>query len=57
MAAMVCEENNAFYANFIDNQHYIENKGKAATFFKSAPLVIAVFMSELEYYNQKTIEV
>ena len=57
LANEVCDESSAFYANFVDDQGYIERKGKAATFFKNAPLVIAVFMSKLEYYDQKTIDV
>lgn len=57
LADAVCEENNAFYADFTDDQGYIDKKAKAATFFKSAPLVIAVFMSKLDYYDQKTIGV
>lgn len=34
-----------------------KKKGKYATFFKNAPLVIAVFLSKLEYYDPKTTEI
>lgn len=57
IAEAVVKANKEFYENFIDNQKYIELKGKAATFFKNAPLVIAVFMSKLEYYDAKTVDV
>lgn len=57
LAEAVKEANDTFYENLVDDQKYIESKGKAATFFKNAPLVIAVFMSKLEYYDPKTIEI
>lgn len=57
MVESVKEANSAFYANTGVEQSYIENKGKAATFFKNAPLVIAVFMTKLEYYDSRTVGV
>jgi nitroreductase len=57
LSEAVVEANNTFYENMVDDKIYIERKGKAATFFKNAPLVIAVFMSKLEYYDPKTTEI
>ncbi|HEX3037662.1 MAG TPA: nitroreductase family protein [Oscillospiraceae bacterium] len=57
LAEAVNEANNTFYENLVDDQKYIQRKGEAATFFKNAPLVITVFMSKLEYYDPKTIEI
>ena len=36
---------------------YIERKGSVASFFENAPLVIAVFMTRLEYYDPIITEV
>jgi nitroreductase len=57
LAETVAEANNVFYENTSVDQKYIENKAKAATFFKNAPLIIAVFMSKLVHYDPKTVEV
>lgn len=46
----------SFYEPLNLDYEYIENKAKAATFFKNAPLVIAVFMTEFIFYDPKTVE-
>lgn len=45
-----------FYTNYADD-NYISGKKKAVTYFKNAPLIIAVFMSKLVFYDSKTTDI
>lgn len=59
MAETVKDAIRAFCGVRPDNDEYkayIEGKCRAATFFKDAPLVIAVFMTKLTYYDAKMTE-
>lgn len=59
LANAVREATRTFYGIREDEEFkaYLERKCRAATFFENAPLVIAVFMTKLDYYDPKIVEI
>ncbi len=60
MAAAVAAETHAFFGSVMPQggdrdgfEVFLDAKGKAATFFVHAPVVIAVFMTKLTYYDER----
>jgi len=45
-----------FYSDATYGTAYIESRIKQTTFFKNAPLVIFVFLTRLDYYDQKAVK-